>query len=432
MAELIPLDQARQIVLSHARLLEPETVSLLEAAGRVAAADLRSDIDSSPFAASAMDGFAVRASQLESASPESPVALRVIAEVAAGDCYEGELGEGECLRIMTGAPVPACTDSVVKYEVVKVVNGDGQPGSRVSFDAPTALGKNVRKPGEEAKAGDVIVRTGELINSAGLGFLASCGVTEVPVYRRPRVAVIATGSELVDPDQVPGKGKIRNSNSSAVAACVMEAGGLPQIQPIVRDDYNVLAAAVKAAAAEYDCILTTGGAANGDFDFIEQVVEDLGEAYVTTVNLRPGKAQTFGIVDGAAVFGLPGNPAAAYMGCQMLVRPLLLKMQGRTRFDRVKMQTKLAETIKAGRDGRMTLVRATVEYSPEQGCYLARPMRKQSSGLFGPLQRSNALICIERGDVGHEAGSEVSCLLLDIPEESVLAQGGIAAGTATA
>lgn len=419
MTELTPIPEAREIVLSHTSTMPVEHVDLLEAAGRVAAEDLKADIDNSPFAASAMDGFAVRASQLEGASAESPVELDVIAEVAAGDWYEGDFEDGQCLRIMTGAPVPECADSVVKYEIVKVVDGDGRPGSRVAFETPVKPGNNVRKPGEEAKGGETIVHAGEVINSGGVGFLAGCGIVDVPTYARPKVAIMATGSELVDPDQVPTKGKIRNSNSYALAACVKEAGGIPTILPIVKDTYEALADAVKDAVKDYDYVLTTGGAANGDYDFIKQVVDELGEVYLTTVNLRPGKAQTFGIVDGVPVFGLPGNPAAAYMGFQLLVRPALRKMQGYSHFERTEITATLATGIKPKRDSRLTMVRAILEKGPE-GEYLVYPMKKQSSGLFGPLQRSNALIVVPRGDQGHEQGSEVQCVILDVPEDIVL------------
>ncbi len=419
MAELTPLNEALEIVLSHIDAVDVETVDLLDAAGRVAAEDLACDIDNAPFSASGMDGFAVRASQLESASEDHPVELDVIAEVAAGDWYEGSFEEGQCLRIMTGAPVPECADSVVKYEIVGVVEGDGKPGSRVSFTAPVKLGNNVRQPGEEARAGEVVVHAGEVINSGGIGFLASCGVVKVPTYAHPKVAIMATGSELVDPSEVPTKGKIRNSNSSALAACVIEAGGVPVILPIVKDTYDALADAVSAAVKEYDFVITTGGAANGDFDFIKPVVDELGELYLTTVNLRPGKAQTFGLVEGVPVFGLPGNPAAAYMGFQLLVRPMLRKMQGYTRFDRVKVKAKLSRAVKAKRDSRMTMMRATIQKDGE-GSYIATPMDKQSSGLFGPLQKSNALIVIPRGDVGHEEGDVVDCVILDVSEEVVL------------
>jgi molybdopterin molybdotransferase len=419
MTELLPLDEARRIVLSHMDPLETETVDLLDAAGRIAAQDLVCDIDNAPFASTAMDGFAVRASQLEGASEEHPVELDVLDEVAAGDYYEGDFAEGQCLRIMTGAPVPACADSVVKYEIVDVVSGEGKPGGRVSFSAPTKLGSNVRKPGQDAKAGETVVHAGELVNSAGVGFLASCGVTKVPTYRRPKVAIMATGSELVEASEVPVKAQIRNSNSPALAACVRDAGGIPTILPIVKDTYDDLAEAVSKAVADYDFVITTGGAANGDFDFIGRVVADLGEVYLTHVNMRPGKAQTFGTVEGVPVFGLPGNPAAAYMGFQLLVRPALRKMQGYSHLDRVHVQAKLARDVRASHDSRMNLVRAIIELD-DAGERIVTPFKNQGSSLFGPLQRSNAIVVFPRGDVAHAAGEPVDCLILDIPEEVVL------------
>lgn len=419
MTELTPLDQARQIVLSHTQAIGLETVGLVDAVGRVAAADLAADIDNAPFHAAGMDGFAVRASQLEGASEEHPVELDVIAEVAAGDYYEGGFEDGQCLRIMTGACVPDCADSVVKYEIVGVVEGDGKPGSRVSFTAPVERGKNVRDTGEDAKAGEVVVHAGEVVNNAGAGFLASCGIVEVPTYRRPKVAIIATGSELVDPSEVPTKGKIRNSNSAAMAALAVEAGAIPTILPIVRDSYDDLCSAVSDALKDFDCIVTTGGAADGDFDFIKQVVGNLGEVYLTAVNMRPGKSQTFGVVDGVPVFGLSGNPAAAYMGFQLLVRPVLRKMQGYSHFDRIEVTAKLSCDVKAKKDARMTLARATLEKNG-QGDYTVTPLKKQNSGLFGPLQHCNALMIIPRGDVAHKAGDELSCMILDIPEEVII------------
>ena len=240
MPEMISVEQARDLVLSHVSQLPAETVPVLDAAGRVAAVDLKSDIDISPFAHAAMDGFAMRAAQLQSASPESPVELDVIAEVAAGDTFEGDIPEGACVRIMTGAPLPAAADAVVKYEIVRNVEGDGRPGSRVAFEAPAKLRGNVREAGEEARAGEAVVRAGEVINAAGVGFLAGCGVTEVPTPRRPRVAIISIGSELVPPTQVPAAGKIRNSNGYALAAAARAAGALPTMLPIVEDSLRGL------------------------------------------------------------------------------------------------------------------------------------------------------------------------------------------------
>ena len=396
MPEMISLEEARALVLSHAAPLPVETVPVLEAVGRVAAADLKSDIDISPFAHSAMDGFAGRAAELAEASQEAPVELDVVAEIAAGDVFEGSIEAGQCVRIMTGAPMPDDADSVVKYEIVDVVTGDGKPGSRVAFSAPTAVRSNVR-------------------GSAGVGFLAGCGIVEVPTHRRPRVAIISIGSELVDPAVVPTPGKIRNSNSYALAACAQAAGAVPVILPIVEDTKEALAAAVSAAADAYDFVVTSGGASNGDFDFIKPVVSELGELLMTTVNIRPGKAQTFGVVRGTPVFGLPGNPAAAYVGFEMIIRPALRKMQGYAHFERPSVMAKLSRDVKK-KDPRRIFLRGTL-YKNDEGEYVVAPAKNQSSGLFGVIQRSNCMAILPEGLDSRTAGSLVQCVLLDVSEE---------------
>lgn len=418
MAEMISVEEARELVLSHMSTMDSEVVPVLDAVGRVAAADLVSDMDVSPFAHSAMDGFALRAEQLAAASQEQPVELDVIAEIPAGSTYEGAIEAGQCVRIMTGAPLPEATDSVVKYEIVGVVTGDGKPGSTVSFSAPVTKGDNVRAAGEEAREGEVIVHAGDIINPAGVGFLAGCGVMEVPVYARPRVAVISIGSELVAPPAKPGPGQIRNSNTFAIAACVREAGGIADMYPIVEDTLEALADVVKEAAQSHDFVITTGGASNGDFDFIKPVVDDLGTLLMTTVNMRPGKAQTFGLVDGTPVFGLPGNPAAAYMGFQLLIRPALRKMQGFSHYDLPAITAKLACDLKK-KDPRRIYTRAALTKN-DAGELVATPAKNQSSGLFGPLQKSNCVIVLPEGLEGKFAGDEVTCILLDVSEETVI------------
>ena len=418
MAEMISLEEARSLVLSAVFPLGEEVVPLLESCGRVACAPLSSDIDISPFAHSAMDGFALRASQIASATEAAPVPLKVIAEEAAGEVFEGPIGEGECVRIMTGAPLPADADSVVKYEIVEVLEGDGKPGSTVAFAAPTERGSNVRQAGEEARAGDVVIQPGDVIGTAGVGFLASCGILDVPVHRRPVVGILAIGSELVQPPAVPTPGKIRNSNSYAMAACAQAAGAVPRVYPIVEDTFEALCAAITAATAECDFVLTTGGASNGDFDFIKPVVDELGTLMMTTVNMRPGKAQTFGLVEGTPVFGLPGNPAAAYIGFEMLIRPALRKMQGYSTYEHPSVKARLTTDVKK-KDPRRIFTRATIVRG-EDGDLEVTPAKNQSSGLFGVIQRSNALVVMEEGKESKHAGDEVTCVLLDIPEGVVI------------
>ena len=418
MKDMISLEEARALVCGAVAPTDVEEVGLLDAVGRVAASDLTSDIDVSPFAHSAMDGFALRAADIGTATEEAPVALRVIAEIGAGDVFAGVIGAGECVRIMTGACLPNDADAVVKYEIVAVVEGDGRTGSTVSFAAPTKVGSNIRPAGEEARAGEVVVAAGEVISAAGVGFLAGCGVLEVPVRRRPRVAVIATGSELVPPTEVPGPGKIRNSNSYAMAACASRAGAVPHILPIVEDTYEALRAAVDAASREYDFVVTTGGAANGDYDFIKPVVADLGELKMATVNMRPGKAQTFGLVNGTPVFGLPGNPAAAYVGFELIIRPALRTMQGYGFLDHPVVRARLTQNEK-NRDPRRIFLRGTLTRAAD-GVFEVTPARNQSSGLFGPIQKTNCMAVLPDGTEPQPAGTMVDCILLDVPEEVCL------------
>lgn len=414
------VEDALECVLSHVSLLEEETVPLLESVGRVSARDLASDCDITPFDHAAMDGFAVRAEDLSSAASDAPVECKVIAEVPAGSVYSGPIGANEAVRIMTGAPVPSDTDAVVKYEIVDYLEGDGRKGSIVAFSQPAQDGENIRRKGEEIVEGEVAVHAGEVITAAGVGFLAGCGITQVPVRRRPRVAVVPIGSELRSPTEPLAQGCIRDSNSYAMAACVAQAGGVPACLPIVPDDEEYLARTIKLAAQDYDFIITTGGASNGDYDFIKPVVEELGELYMTLVNMRPGKAQTFGLVEGTPVFGLPGNPAAAYCGFEMLIRPALRKMQGHCAASRPTVKARLIGNRKK-RDPRRIYLRATLERNGE-GELTVTPAKNQSSGLFSTLQRANCLAILPEGTEPNPVpdGTVLDCVLLDVEEGTVL------------
>ena len=194
------------------------------------------------------------------------------------------------------------------------------------------------------------------------------------------------------------------------------AGGVPTILPIVEDTHEALAQVVREATCDYDFVITSGGASNGDFDFIKPVVEDLGELLMTTVNMRPGKAQTFGIVQGTPVFGLPGNPAAAYVGFEMIIRPALRKMQGYTHFERPRVVAKLSRDVKKN-DPRRIFLRSTL-YQNDEGDYVVAPAKNQSSGLFGVIQRSNCMAIMPEGLESRSAGSLIECVLLDVAEES--------------
>lgn len=419
--ELIPVEQARALLLDTVNTLETEKVPLIEALGRISAKNQTSDIDISPFDHSAMDGFAVVASDLANATPEAPIELPVIDEIPAGAYYDKVLQPGTCVRIMTGAPIPDGANAVVKYEIVTNLENDGRAPGRVAFSAPTSAGDNIRQKGEEIAAGEVAIKAGEPLSPAGAGLLASCGLSQVEVYKRPRVAVIPIGSELVEPDTLPLSGQIRDGNSYAIGASVVRAGGIPHLHSIVPDDKDMLAAAVLEAVEESDFVVTSGGASNGDFDYIQQVVKEQGELFMDFVNMRPGKAQTFGLVKNTPVFGLSGNPAAAYCGFEMLVRPALRKMQGYATLDRPRVWARLSRDMKK-KDSRRIYLRSTLERL-DDGSLQVRPAKSQSSGLFSPFQSGNCLAILPEGVPASkkvEAGTLVECLLLDVDEGVVI------------
>lgn len=419
--ELIPVEQARALLLDTVNTLETEKVPLIEALGRISAKNQTSDIDISPFDHSAMDGFAVVASDLANATPEAPIELPVIDEIPAGAYYDKVLQPGTCVRIMTGAPIPGGANAVVKYEIVTNLENDGRAPGRVAFSAPTSAGDNIRQKGEEIAAGEVAIKAGEPLSPAGAGLLASCGLSQVEVYKRPRVAVIPIGSELVEPDTLPLPGQIRDGNSYAIGASVVRAGGIPHLHSIVPDDKDMLAAAVLEAVEESDFVVTSGGASNGDFDYIQQVVKEQGELFMDFVNMRPDKAQTFGLVKNTPVFGLSGNPAAAYCGFEMLVRPALRKMQGYATLDRPRVWARLSRDMKK-KDSRRIYLRSTLERL-DDGSLQVRPAKSQSSGLFSPFQSGNCLAILPEGVPASkkvEAGTLVECLLLDVDEGVVI------------
>lgn len=419
--ELIPVEQARALLLDTVNTLETEKVPLIEALGRISAKNQTSDIDISPFDHSAMDGFVVVASDLANATPEAPIELPVIDEIPAGAYYDKVLQPGTCVRIMTGAPIPDGANAVVKYEIVTNLENDGRAPGRVAFSAPTSAGDNIRHKGEEIAAGEVAIKAGEPLSPAGAGLLASCGLSQVEVYKRPRVAVIPIGSELVEPYTLPLPGQIRDGNSYAIGASVVRAGGIPHLHSIVPDDKDMLAAAVLEAVEESDFVVTSGGASNGDFDYIQQVVKEQGELFMDFVNMRPGKAQTFGLVKNTPVFGLSGNPAAAYCGFEMLVRPALRKMQGYATLDRPRVWARLSRDMKK-KDSRRIYLRSTLERL-DDGSLQVRPAKSQSSGLFSPFQSGNCLAILPEGVPASkkvEAGTLVECLLLDVDEGVVI------------
>ena len=419
MAEnLISVEDARAAILERMTLTPTETVPFAEALGRPLAEPAVTDIPLAPFASSAMDGYAVHAADLAGASPEHPVTLDVVGHAAAGDVFDGPIEAGQAIRIMTGALVPEATDAVVKFEIVGVVSGDGNEGSRVTFTSPAAVGENIREPGLEAPEGAIVLDAGEIVTSAACGLLASAGATEVTVHAKPRVGVFSLGSELVSPSERPARGQIRDANSSDLLAAVAETGAEPVFCGLLPDDADLIRAAVLKAAEECDFVVTSGGASAGDYDYVTSVVADEGEVFFDRVAMRPGKSQTFGMLGGTPFVGLAGNPAAAAVGFEMLVRPALRTMMGMTELERPVQRARLA-TAQKKKQPRRYYLRGRIDRLPD-GTLVATPASNQNSALFGTLARANCLIVIPTEASVLQVGAEVACVRIDLPEGSVL------------
>lgn len=415
----ISIEQARAIVKEHVKPNRTETVLVTEAVGRVVAHDLVSDIDVTPFDDSAMDGFAVITSDLAAATDENPIVLTCVDHIGAGGVFEGTLQPGQTARIMTGALVPEGADAVVKIEDVSF-DGEGTVGDSIVFRAPTKLGNNIRKAGEEAKAGDVVVEAGEIITAAGAGLLAACGNLHVDVYARPVVGLISIGSELVEASEVPGRGMIRNSNVWAMQAYVTEAGGVPKVYPTVPDDVDAIKAVYLQAVAECDLVVSTGGACLGDFDLTPGILMELGTMHFERVSVKPGKSQPFGEIDGTPVFVLSGNPAASSMGFELYVRLAMRIMQGYAQLDRPTVKARIASDVRK-RDPRVFLERAVLSRADDGG-YEVVLLKNQSSALFGALQRCNCFAVIPEGLDGVRAGDEVACIMYAADESLPLGE----------
>ena len=413
MAEkLIPLEDAQSIVLSHVAPTDLVEIPVWQAVGLPSAEDAVADIDISPFANSAMDGYAVRAADLAAATADTPVTLSVVGHEAAGHVFEGVVGVGETVRIMTGAPLPEDADAVVKYEIVEVLDGDGNEGSHVRFSAPAKVGENVRSAAEEAHAGEVVA-------PAGAGLLASAGYASVKVHAAPRVGIISLGTELVAPSKVPARGQIRDSNSSALMAEALDAGAEPVFYGIAPDDEQAIAELVHRATRECDFVITSGGASAGDYDYVTALVKREGEVLFDRISMRPGKAITFGLLGGKPYLGLSGNPAAAYVGFEMLARPAIRKMRGFAEGTRPVQQAILTHGVKKRQDRRF-FDRATVLRDPETGELLVTEAKTQNSALLGTMQRANCLLRIDEGPCELKAGDVVDVVRVDLPEGTVL------------
>ena len=383
---MLSIPEALEHVMAHARALAAEDTPLTEALGRTLAADVLTREDSPPFSNSAMDGYALRAADLDAASPESPVRLPVVGESSAGAVAPPICAPGTTVRIFTGAPIPAGADTVVMQENVQ------RSGGEARFDASVALGKNVRVRGEDARVGDVLLRAGVTLRAGDVGLLASQGVATLPLVRSPRVAIVSSGDELRTLDEPERPGSIINSNAYMLAAQVRAAGCVPVVKPIVRDSLPALIETLQQTLRECDAVVTSGGVSVGDHDLMRAAFEEVGvDMGFWKVAIKPGKPFAFGRhADGKPVIGLPGNPVSALVTFEVLVRPLLRAMAGDRAPYRGLFQATLGAELRHGL-GRTEFVRAQVAYDAAGGAVCV-PVPRRGSGALPALASVDALI----------------------------------------
>jgi molybdopterin molybdotransferase len=395
MATLLSVDEARRLILERVTPLPPEPVPLADAAGRVLADDARAAVDLPPFPSSAMDGFALRAA-------DAPGRLPVVARIAAGHPAPRPLAPGEAMGIATGGVVPEGADAVVPIEVVT------DAGDEVEVPAAES-GAHIRPRGGDLARGDVVVEAGAILRPAELAALAAVGIAEVACARRPRAAVVSTGSELRRPGEALAAGQIFESNGVMLAAALASAGALVEPQVSVADDETEHRDALEGGL-EADVLVTSGGVSVGPHDLVRRIEQELGvEEVFWRVAVKPGKPISFGVRGSTLVFGLPGNPVSSLVGFELFVRPALLALQGARDPGPSFQPGVLASSVRRNSQ-RDEFLRARLRSDGDSA--VLEPLTGQESHMIARAAAADALVLAPRGDGEIAAGSGVRYLLL--------------------
>ena len=399
---MISVEEAQRIILASVEPIGCEYVELLDSLGRVLAEDVTAAEPIPAWDNAAMDGYALQAEETRGAAPDRPITLILIGTAAAGQIFDRVVEHGQAVRIMTGAPLPRGADAVIRQEDTRATERE------VVILRQVRSGQNVRSRGEDVKAGERVLQCGTLCRPGAIGLLAALGRRRVAVYHRPRVGVLATGDELLRWDEAPQPGKIYNSNSYALAAQVVEAGGLSALLGPVADMPALLVRHLREGMRG-DCLVTSGGVSVGDYDLMAETLREFGaEVRVRGVNMRPGKPFTFALLEQKPVFALPGNPISCMVTFELFVRPALRKMQGYYSLLHSQITATAAQAI-VNKDRRPAYLRVILTQT-EAG-YTAALTGDQGSAMLHSMASADGLACVP-GETEIPAGSPVRVILL--------------------
>ena len=405
---LLSVEEARERVLSTVHPLGSLQVPLTDAYGCVLAEDIVATHDLPAFASSAMDGFAVRSNDVEHASPSEPVELKIVGRAMIGRRPESTVGGHEASRIATGAPIPAGADTVVPIENVEL------SGETVRILEPAPEGRHIRPVGEDVRTGTVLVETGKRLGAPELGLLANAGFPHPVVHPRPRVIVLSTGDELIPPTEDPQFGQVRDSNAYTIFGAVREAGAIPVLAGIVRDDVDQLKETLLVHEIQADAFISSGGVSVGERDVVKAAFFRRGDVDFYRVAMQPGMPQGFGNIEGKPFWALPGNPVSVFVSFEVFVRPALMKMLGRTQLGRPEITAVLTQDV-TGPAGKLQFARVVVARGAEG--WTATPTGGRGSNLISTVSRANGLAMIPPGTETARSGSQVRVMVFRSSED---------------
>ncbi len=401
--------KARQLILEKAETIGVEKILIDSALDRIIAEDFKAPINVPSFPRSPLDGYAMQASDTDTASASKPVLLKISGSINCGENTPTILSKGNCMQIYTGAPIPTGANAVIAKEEIKRENG------RVAIFQPLKPGDNLVLAGEDVKQDELVIRKGTRLKPVHIGMLASMGCTEVSVFLRPLVAVISTGQELTTPGNTLPRGTIYDCNGPMITALIRSYQGIPMKKLTIVDDIDLLAEAILESAASASAVVTTGGVSVGDQDLIYQALKKIGaEILFWRLKMKPGTPMLTAIYKGKLIFCLSGNPGAAHVTFDLFVRPALLSMSGCHDWRRPKLEASLEHPLK-NNNGQNRFIRAKCSYSLADGQYSVRAAERERPGVLSASAEANALIYREAGAASLEAGAKVFIELTDLP-----------------